>query len=184
MLGVELRVVTPDGEQVPWDGETQGELQAAGPWITNGYYNDERSAEAMTEDGWCRTGDVAVMLPEGYLKLVDRTKDVIKTGGEWISSVELENEIMAHPAVAEAAVIAVAHLKWAERPLACVVLRDGAEATRDEILAFLDGRVAKWWIPDDVVFIDEVPKTSVGKFSKKTLREQFADYELPGVADA
>ena len=184
VLGVELRVVTPDGEQVPWDGETQGELQAAGPWITNGYYNDERSAEAMTEDGWCRTGDVAVMLPEGYLKLVDRTKDVIKTGGEWISSVELENEIMAHPAVAEAAVIAVAHPKWAERPLACVVLRDGAEATRDEILAFLDGRVAKWWIPDDVVFIDEVFKTSVGKFSKKTLREQFADYELPGVADA
>ncbi|MEZ5374013.1 MAG: long-chain fatty acid--CoA ligase [Microthrixaceae bacterium] len=183
VLGVELRVVTPDGEPVPWDGETQGELQAAGPWITNGYYNDDRSAESMTEDGWCRTGDVAVMLPEGYLKLVDRTKDVIKTGGEWISSVELENEIMAHEAVAEAAVIAVAHPKWAERPLACVVLREGAEATKQDILDFLDGRVAKWWIPDDVVFIDEVPKTSVGKFSKKTLRERFADYELPTAGD-
>ncbi|MBP7596145.1 MAG: AMP-binding protein, partial [Candidatus Microthrix subdominans] len=184
VLGVELRVVDPDGNKVPWDGETQGELQAAGPWITNGYYNDDRSDAAMTEDGWCRTGDVAVMLPEGYMKLVDRTKDVIKTGGEWISSVELENEIMAHPAVAEAAVIAVSHPKWAERPLACVVLRDGAEATREDILEFLDGRVAKWWIPDDVVFIDEVPKTSVGKFSKKTLRDQFADYVLPGVEDA
>jgi fatty-acyl-CoA synthase len=179
VLGVELRVQAPDGERVPWDGESQGELQAAGPWITDGYYNDDRSSESMTDDGWLRTGDVAVMLPEGYVKLVDRTKDVIKTGGEWISSVELENEIMAHDAVAEAAVIAVPHPKWQERPLACVVVREGAEVTKDEILAFLQGRVPKWWMPDDVVFIDEVPKTSVGKFSKKTLRERFADHQLP-----
>ncbi|MEZ5383257.1 MAG: long-chain fatty acid--CoA ligase [Microthrixaceae bacterium] len=179
VLGVELRVQAPDGDRVPWDGESQGELQAAGPWITDGYYNDDRSSESMTDDGWLRTGDVAVMLPEGYVKLVDRTKDVIKTGGEWISSVELENEIMAHDAVAEAAVIAVPHPKWQERPLACVVVRDGAEVSKDEILAFLEGRVPKWWMPDDVVFIDEVPKTSVGKFSKKTLRERFADHQLP-----
>ncbi|HLT68932.1 MAG TPA: fatty acid--CoA ligase, partial [Acidimicrobiales bacterium] len=113
------------------------------------------------------------------IRLRDRTKDVIKSGGEWISSVELENEIMAHPAVAEAAVIGLPHPKWGERPLACVVLREGQQATKEDIVSFLEGRVAKWWLPDDVVFIDSIPKTSVGKFSKKELREQFADYELP-----
>jgi fatty-acyl-CoA synthase len=166
-------------DELPWDGEAQGELQVRGPWIAREYYNDERSPESFTEDGWLKTGDVAVISPEGYIRLVDRTKDVIKSGGEWISSVDLENEIMAHPAVAEAAVIGVRHEKWQERPLACVVLKPGEQASKEEIIAFLDGRVAKWWLPDDVVFIDEVPKTSVGKFSKKTLRDRFADYSLP-----
>ncbi|MGN6695434.1 MAG: long-chain fatty acid--CoA ligase [Aquihabitans sp.] len=180
LFGVELRVLSQeDGTPVPWDGESRGELQAAGPWIAREYYNDDRSPESFTDDGWLRTGDVATINPDGYIKLVDRTKDVVKSGGEWISSVELENEIMAHPAVAEAAVIGVNHPKWQERPLACVVLKEGESATKEDILEFLDGRVAKWWLPDDVVFIDEVPKTSVGKFSKKDLRTRFEDYQLP-----
>ena len=180
LLGVELRVIAQEtGEEVPWDGESRGELQAAGPWIAKTYYNDERSSESFTDDGWLRTGDVATVNPEGYIRLVDRTKDVVKSGGEWISSVELENEIMANPKVAEAAVIGVSHPKWQERPLACVVVKPGEELTREELLEFLDGRVAKWWLPDDVVFIDEVPKTSVGKFSKKDLRERFKDHALP-----
>ena len=180
LFGVELRVLSQeDGSPVPWDGEARGELQAAGPWIAREYYNDDRSPESFTDDGWLRTGDVATINPDGYIKLVDRTKDVVKSGGEWISSVELENEIMAHPAVAEAAVIGVAHPKWQERPLACVVLKEGESATKEDILEFLDGRVAKWWLPDDIVFIDEVPKTSVGKFSKKDLRSRFEGYELP-----
>ncbi|MCU1452987.1 MAG: putative fatty-acid--CoA ligase [Acidimicrobiales bacterium] len=180
LLGVDLRIVDQaTGEPSPRDGETRGELQAAGPWIARTYYNDDRAAESFTDDGWLRTGDVATVDEEGYIRLVDRTKDVVKSGGEWISSVELENEIMAHPSVAEAAVIGLPHPKWSERPLACVVVKDGATLTKAEVLAHLDGRVAKWWLPDDVVFIDEVPKTSVGKFSKKDLRERFRDYELP-----
>jgi fatty-acyl-CoA synthase len=180
LIGVEARITVPGStEGEPWDGVAQGELQVRGPWIARGYYNDERSPESFTEDGWLKTGDVATIDKDGYIRLVDRTKDVIKSGGEWISSVELENEIMAHPAVAEAAVVGLPHRKWGERPLACVVLREGETATKEEVLAFLDGRVAKWWLPDDVVFLAEVPKTSVGKFSKKDLRTQFADYEFP-----
>jgi fatty-acyl-CoA synthase len=180
LLGVEARIVEPGAtDEQPWDGESSGELQVRGPWIASSYYEDERSPESFTEDGWLKTGDVATIDPHGYIRLRDRTKDVIKSGGEWISSVELENEIMAHPAVAEAAVIGLSHPKWGERPLACVVLREGASATTDEILTFLDGRVAKWWLPDDIVFVDEIPKTSVGKFSKKDLRTTFADYTLP-----
>jgi fatty-acyl-CoA synthase len=178
--GVELRVVTPGTtDELPWDGESSGELQAVGPWIAAEYYKDPRGAESFTKDGWLRTGDVATISADGYIRLVDRTKDLIKSGGEWISSVELENEIMAHPAVAEAAVIGVASEKWSERPLACVVSKPGSSVTKQEIIEFLTPRVAKWWLPDDVVFIDEVPKTSVGKFSKKDLRERFADYHLP-----
>ena len=179
LLGVEARIAGPTGEEQPWDGESSGELQVRGPWIASEYYDDERSPESFTDDGWLKTGDVATIDRHGYIRLVDRTKDVIKSGGEWISSVDLENEIMAHPAVAEAAVIGIDHPKWQERPLACVVLKEGAEATREDILGFLESRVAKWWLPDDVVFIDEVPKTSVGKFSKKDLRARFADYALP-----
>ncbi len=180
VVGVDLRIADQvTGEAQPWDGESQGEIQVAGPWITGDYYNDDRAPESFTDDGWLRTGDVAVVTPEGFVRIVDRTKDVVKSGGEWVSSVELENEIMAHPDVAEAAVIGVPHPKWSERPLACVVAAEGAELTRQDVLDFLDGRVPKWWVPDDVVFIDEVPKTSVGKFSKKDLRERFADYELP-----
>ncbi len=178
-IGVDFRVVAGDGEPTPWDGESSGELQVAGPWIAREYYDDARSPESFTTDGWLRTGDVAVVESTGYIRLVDRTKDVVKSGGEWISSVELENEIMGHPAVAEAAVIGVRHERWGERPLACVVVKPGETLTRDDVLAHLEGRVAKWWIPDDVVFIDEVPKTSVGKFSKKDLRTRFEDYSLP-----
>jgi fatty-acyl-CoA synthase len=178
--GVDFRIVDEaTGELVAWDGETRGELQCAGPWIASEYYDDPRSSDSFSADGWLRTGDVATCDPKGYVRIVDRTKDVVKSGGEWISSVELENEIMAHPAVAEAAVIGVKHPKWTERPLACVVVKPGEEVSREEILAFLDGRIARWWLPDDVVFIDEVPKTSVGKFAKRVLRDQFAEYELP-----
>jgi fatty-acyl-CoA synthase len=179
-IGVDFRVVDQaTGDPVPWDGESRGELQVAGPWVAREYYNDDRSPQSFTDDGYLRTGDVVTIDPEGYLRIVDRTKDVVKSGGEWISSVELENEIMSHPDVAEAAVIGVKHPKWSERPLACVVVKPDVTLTKEELLVFLDGRVAKWWLPDDVVFIDEVPKTSVGKFSKKDLRDRFGDYQLP-----
>ncbi len=173
---VELRIVEPGtDEELPWDGEARGELQAIGPWIARAYYNDERSDESFTEDGWLRTGDVATISPNGYVRLVDRTKDLVKSGGEWISSVELENAIMAHPKVAEAAVVGIPDEKWSERPLACVVPEGDEEITLDELREFLAERVPKWWLPNDLEIIEEVPKTSVGKFSKKTLREQFSD---------
>ena len=182
MFGVECRVVEPGTTtSVPWDGESSGELQCRGNWIAATYYNDERAGESFTADGWLRTGDVAAVDERGRIRLLDRTKDLIKSGGEWISSVELENELMAHPSIREAAVIGVPHPKWSERPLACVVLEAGASLSVAEVLDYLGPRVAKWQLPDDVVFIDEVPKTSVGKFSKKTLRDRFADYQLPTV---
>jgi len=182
--GVEFRIVSPDAlEPQPWDGESSGELQVRGPWIARAYYDDPRSGESFTDDGWLKTGDVATVDAEGYMRIVDRTKDVIKSGGEWVSSVELENELMANPKVAEAAVIGIRHPKWQERPLACVVLKPGETATKEELIEFLSTRVAKWWLPDDVVFIDEVPKTSVGKFSKKDLRARFDDYVLPTAND-
>jgi fatty-acyl-CoA synthase len=178
--GVELRIVEPGSiEELPWDGEASGEIQARGPWIARDYYDDPRSQDSFTSDGWLRTGDVGTVTPDGYIRLVDRTKDLIKSGGEWISSVALENEIMAHPAVAEAAVIGIPDERWQERPLACVVVKPGAELTAEEVLDWLRPKVARWWLPDACVFIDEVPKTSVGKFSKKTLRDRFADYRLP-----
>ena len=158
----------------PWDGKTVGEVQVHGPFITGAYHAVD-ARERFSDDGWLRTGDVASVDPEGYVRITDRTKDLIKSGGEWISSVELENAIMAHPAVLEAAVIAVAHAKWGERPLACVVPENGEAITLDELREFLAERVPKWWIPNDLELIEEVPKTSVGKFSKKTLREQFAE---------
>jgi fatty-acyl-CoA synthase len=174
---VEVRIVGENGQVQPWDGSATGELEVRGPWVISDYYNDPRSAESF-HDGWFRTGDIAAIDPEGYLQLVDRSKDLVKSGGEWISSVDLENCIMGHPKVAEAAVIAVAHPKWTERPLACVVPRDET-LTRQEVLEFLQGKVADWWLPDDVVFISEIPKTSVGKFDKKVLRARYQDYELP-----
>ncbi|MFP5071139.1 long-chain fatty acid--CoA ligase [Pseudonocardia nantongensis] len=176
---VDLRIADPEsGEEQPWDGVSTGEVQAAGPWIAAEYHRGEGGGVQFTDDGWLRTGDVAVVDRHGYVKLVDRTKDLIKSGGEWISSVDLENEIMAHPKVAEAAVIAIAHEKWVERPLACVVVEPGEQLTADELIGFLADRVAKWWLPEAVEFIDEVPKTSVGKFSKKTLREKFGGYQV------
>ena len=179
-FGVDARVVEPGTTNpVAWDGETSGELQCRGNWIAATYYNDERAHESFTKDGWLRTGDVATVDAHGRIRLVDRTKDLIKSGGEWISSVEIENELMAHPKIKEAAVIGVTHPKWSERPLACVVLNPGESMSKEDVLDHVRGSLAKWQVPDDVVFIDEVPKTSVGKFSKKTLRERFADYVLP-----
>lgn len=179
-FGVESRVVDPDTlEPQAWDGESSGELQCRGPWIAATYYDDARAGESFTADGWLKTGDVAVVDGRGRIRLVDRTKDLIKSGGEWISSVEIENELMAHPSIAEAAVIGVPHPRWSERPLACVVPVAGVEITREEVLEYLAPKLAKWQLPDDVVFITEVPKTSVGKFSKKTLRERFATHVLP-----
>ena len=179
LFGVESRVVDPDTlEPQPWDGESSGELQCRGPWIAATYYDDERAGESFTDDGWLKTGDVAVVDGRGRVRLVDRTKDLIKSGGEWISSVEIENELMAHPEIVEAAVIGVPHPKWSERPLACVVKAADSDLDAAAVLAYLAPKIAKWQVPDEVVFIDEVPKTSVGKFSKKTLREQFADHVL------
>jgi len=179
VAGVDIRIVDAEGMELPWDGTTMGELQTRGPWVCSGYYNDPRGAESFSE-GWFRTGDVATIDPDGYLQIMDRTKDLVKSGGEWIPSVDLENAIMAHPKVMEAAVIAVFHPKWQERPLACIAPLEQyrGEITKQEILDFLAGRVAKWWLPDDIVFLDAVPKTSVGKFNKRALREQFKDYTL------
>jgi fatty-acyl-CoA synthase len=178
--GVEMRIVDSETRaELPWDDVASGELECRGPWIAKQYYRTDEPGEQFAPDGWLRTGDVASISPLGYLRLVDRTKDLVKSGGEWISSVVLENEIMAHPKIAEAAVIAVPHPKWGERPLACVVVAEGEQLTREEVLEFLRGRLTSWQLPDDVVFIDEVPKTSVGKFSKKTLRDKFGNYELP-----
>jgi fatty-acyl-CoA synthase len=176
---VEVRIVDDEGREQPWDGTATGELECRGPWVIKDYYNDPRGRESF-HDGWFRTGDIAAIDPEGFVMLVDRAKDLVKSGGEWISSVDLENTIMCHPKVAEAAVIAVSHPKWTERPLACVVPRDPS-LTRQEVLEFLQGKIADWWMPDDVVFIDQIPKTSVGKFDKKVLRERYKEYELPTV---
>jgi fatty-acyl-CoA synthase len=177
---VEIRIADPDtNETLPWDDKTSGEVQCRGPWIARRYYNDPRGDTQFSADGWLKTGDVGVVSPDGYVRLVDRTKDLIKSGGEWISSVDLENEIMGHPDVAEAAVIAVPSERWMERPMACVVRKPGASLDAEELRAWLEPRVAKWWLPDIIEFIDEVPKTSVGKFSKKDLRTRFADCRLP-----
>ncbi len=170
--GVEIRIADlATDEELPWDGVAFGEIQCRGPWIASGYHNDADPGK-ITEDGWFRTGDVATMNPDGYITIVDRTKDVIKSGGEWISSVELEGAIMAHPKVLEAAVIGLPHSKWQERPVAYVVPRPEhkGQVTADEIRQFLTERVAKWWLPDHIRFIEEMPKTSTMKFDKKALR--------------
>ncbi|MEW6474275.1 MAG: long-chain fatty acid--CoA ligase [Actinomycetota bacterium] len=173
--GVEIRVVDESGHDLPWDGHSAGELWVRAPWVACAYYRDpERSAESFT-DGWFRIGDVGTIDPDGYVRLVDRTKDLIKSGGEWISSVDLENALMAHPGIAEATVIAVPHEKWLERPLACIVAADPEHPpAKEELREFLAGRFAKWWLPDDYVFLPEIPKTGVGKFDKKHLRRQWA----------
>jgi fatty-acyl-CoA synthase len=174
--GVELRICdAATGEELPWDGVAFGEIQVRGPWIARGYHNGY-DPDKLTEDGWFRTGDVAKVTPEGYIQIVDRTKDVIKSGGEWISSVELENAIMAYPKIMEAAVIGLVHPKWDERPVAFAVAKPEfkGEVTQEEVIDFLRDKVAKWWLPDEIRFIDEVPKTSVGKFDKKVLRANAA----------
>jgi fatty-acyl-CoA synthase len=174
-VGVDLRIVDDAGREQPWDGQAMGEIQVRGPWIIRSYYDNPESADRFTADGWFRTGDVATVDPEGYVRITDRTKDLIKSGGEWISSIDVETMIMGHPKVLEAAVIAVPHPKWVERPLACVVPRPGATLAPDEILDYLRPRLAKWALPDEVILVESVPKTSVGKFDKKVLRERFRD---------
>ena len=172
---VDLRVVNDAGQEVCADGKTMGEIQARGPFVTGRYHNRERDPEKFTADGWLRTGDVATIDRNGYIKICDRTKDLIKSGGEWISSVDLENAIMGHPAVAEATVIAMPHPKWGERPLACVVLKQGATASGDEIEHFIADKFARWWLPDRYMFLDAIPRTSTGKFLKRALRQRVAD---------
>jgi fatty-acyl-CoA synthase len=182
VAGVELRIVDDAGQELDWDGRSAGEIEVRGPWITASYYRDP--AADKFHDGWLRTGDVGTVDAFGFIQITDRAKDVIKSGGEWISSVELENAIMAHPEVIEAAVVGIPDERWQERPLACVVLGPGATVTPAALRAFLGERVARWWIPDHWTFIGEVPKTSVGKFDKKVLRAQHAEGKLTIVAEA
>ena len=173
---VELRAVSEEGE-CPWDGESMGELQVRGPWVASSYCDRGEGPQQWTQDGWFRSGDVVTIDSEGYVKITDRTKDLVKSGGEWISSVDLENSLMGHPAVQEAAVIAVPHPKWQERPLAVVVLREGSTVEADELRTHLQARFAKWWLPDGFEVVEEIPKTSAGKFLKSKLRQQFKDWK-------
>jgi fatty-acyl-CoA synthase len=180
---VEARLIGSDGRELPWDGESAGELEVRGPWVASDYYEDPSGREKF-HDGWLRTGDIASIDSRGFIRISDRSKDVIKSGGEWISSVELENALMAHPDVVEAAVIAKPDERWQERPLACVVCKPGRELDPRALREHLESHVAKWWIPDEFAPIDEVPKTSVGKFDKKALRRRLADGELERVPAA
>jgi 3-(methylthio)propionyl---CoA ligase len=177
-----MKIVDGDGKDLSWDGKAFGDLLVRGPWILSEYFKSEGGnplrRDAHGED-WFPTGDVATIDPDGFMQITDRSKDVIKSGGEWISSIDLENTAVAHPGVAEAAVVAVNHPKWDERPLLIVVKKQDAELTREELLKFFEGKVAKWWIPDDVVFVDQLPHTATGKLLKTRLREDFKDYELP-----
>lgn len=173
---VDIRIVDEQGVEQPWDGKTAGNAELRGPWVTGAYHKNEGADDKFSKDGWLKTGDVCQIDEEGYVKLTDRTKDLVKSGGEWISSVDLENAIMGHPDVLEAAVIAVAHPKWDERPLAVVVVKEGKVVTTSEIRNFLEGQFAKIWLPDAVEMIDEIPKTSTGKFMKLALREQYKDW--------
>jgi fatty-acyl-CoA synthase len=175
---VEMRTTDEMGKPVPWDGKSMGELQVRGPWIARSYFQNPAEGDKFTADGWFRTGDIATMDAEGYMRITDRTKDLIKSGGEWISSVDLENAIMGHPAVKEAAVVAVAHPRWGERPVACVVLREGAKATADDLRAYLAPLFAKFQLPDAYLFMEQLPRTAVGKFLKSALRTQLKDYKL------
>jgi fatty-acyl-CoA synthase len=174
--GIQLRIVDDQGQELPWDGKAVGEIEAAGPWVTASYYLDDDPQKF--HDGWLRTGDVGSIDPRGFVQITDRAKDVIKSGGEWISSVDLENELMGHPEVIEAAVVGVPDPRWDERPLACVVRKEGSTVNAEDLRAYLESRVAKWWLPERWTFIDEVPKTSVGKFDKKVLRARYAEAAL------
>ncbi|CAG2129794.1 3-(methylthio)propionyl-CoA ligase [Cupriavidus plantarum] len=176
IYGVDMKIVDGDGRELPWDGKAFGDLLVRGPWVIDRYFRAEAPAH---EDGWFPTGDVATIDPDGYMQITDRSKDVIKSGGEWISSIDIENVAAAHPAVHMAACISVRHPKWDERPLLVVVKRAGMDVSRESLLQFFEGKVAKWWIPDDVAFVTEIPLTATGKMQKLRLREQFADYKLP-----
>ena len=182
-FGVEMKITDDHGRDLPWDGKTFGRLKVRGPAVAKSYFKGE-GGEAFDDDGWFDTGDVATMDKYGYMQITDRSKDVIKSGGEWISSIDLENLAVGHTKVAEAAVIGVSHPKWDERPLLVIVLKKGEIATKDEIFGFMQGKIAKWWIPDDVVFVDEIPHTATGKIQKMVLRERFKDYQLPSAEAA
>jgi fatty-acyl-CoA synthase len=173
---VEQRHVDDAGNVLPWDGVQMGELEVRGPWVASAYYESTEGADKFTKDGWFRTGDVVTIDSEGYVQITDRAKDVIKSGGEWISTQALENALMSHPAVLEAAVFAALHEKWGERPLAAVVMKSGREASKTELAAHLEGKFAKWWMPDDYLFLDQIPRTSTGKFKKLELRARYGDY--------
>ena len=183
IFGVDLRIIDSAGQDQPWDGKTYGDLLIRGPWIVDSYFKGEKSPLVFDEEGhgWFPTGDVATIDPDGFMQITDRSKDLIKSGGEWISSIDIENIAMAHPAVAMAACVGMPHPKWDERPIVVVVKRPGAEVTREELLAFYEGKIAKWQIPDDVVFVDAIPLGATGKMLKTRLREQLKDYKLPGV---
>ncbi|MFC5547160.1 3-(methylthio)propionyl-CoA ligase [Massilia aerilata] len=178
IYGVDMKIVDDDGNELPWDGHSFGHLLVKGPWIIASYFRNEGGD--VLQDGWFPTGDVATIDPDGFMQITDRSKDVIKSGGEWIGSIDLENIAVAHPGVLQAACIGMAHPKWDERPLLVVVRRPGAEVTREELLAFFDGKIARFWMPDDVVFVDSLPIGGTGKIQKNKLREQFRDYRLPG----
>jgi 3-(methylthio)propionyl---CoA ligase len=177
IYGVQMKIVDGEGRELPRDGKAFGDLLVRGPWILREYFKGDGGDPLR--DGWFPTGDVATIDPEGYMQITDRSKDVIKSGGEWISSIDLENIAVAHPAIAEAAVIGVRHPKWDERPLVIAVKKPGAQVTREELLAFYQGKVAKWWMPDDVAFVEQLPHTATGKLLKTKLRQDFKDYRLP-----
>jgi fatty-acyl-CoA synthase len=174
---VEMKITDAVGAPMPWDGQTFGKLKVRGPAVAHGYFKDE--SEILDEEGFFDTGDVATIDRHGYMQITDRAKDMIKSGGEWISSIELENLAVGHPKVAEAAVIGVRHPKWDERPLLVVVLKKDQSCSKNDILSFMRGKTANWWMPDDVIFVEQIPHTATGKIQKTTLREQFKDYVLP-----
>lgn len=177
VFGIEMKITDADNNSLPWDGKSFGPLKVRGPWVCGGYY--EHDSDPLDDDGWFDTGDVAIIDPDGYMQITDRTKDVIKSGGEWISSIDLENAAVNHEDVAEAAVIGRYHPKWTERPLLIVVRRPSATLEKDQILSFLEDKVARWWLPNDVIFVDELPHTATGKLNKVALRDEFSDYQFP-----
>jgi fatty-acyl-CoA synthase len=179
-FGVQMKIADDAGNDLPWDGKTFGRLKVAGPAVSKAYFRVD--TDILDENGYFDTGDVATIDPHGYMRITDRSKDVIKSGGEWISSIDLENLAVGHPAVAEAAVIGCHHPKWDERPLLIVQLKAEQSATREDILRFMDGKIAKWWMPDDIVFVDAIPHTATGKILKTALRDQFKSYRFPNAA--
>jgi fatty-acyl-CoA synthase len=179
IFGIEMRITDANDNELPWDGVAFGTLKVRGPWVASNYFRLEDADSPLDKDGWFDTGDVATIDPNGVMQITDRTKDVIKSGGEWISSIDLENTAVNCPAIAEAAVIGRDHPKWTERPLLIAVKKEGEEISKDEMLAWFDGRIATWWKPNDVIFVDELPHTATGKLNKLALREQFADYQFP-----